>query len=167
MKYRKKPVIIEAVQFDRSKAEEDVAKYYPMVTDLASLTTVLGVEEREDRFFISTLERSMTVKDGDYIIQGVEGEFYPCKPDIFEKTYEEASQQTQLDDNQQIVLQWLKYPLNDIPNRFAKDYFAYVTCLFLGQAPDKVLKAYQELSLEQQRQVLAAFAQWGLEREEA
>lgn len=90
MKYRKKPVIIEAVQFDRSKAEEDVAKYYPMVTDLASLTTALGVEECEGRFFISTLERSMTVKDGDYIIQGVEGEFYPCKPDIFEKTYEEA-----------------------------------------------------------------------------
>ncbi|EGP5298423.1 hypothetical protein D9Y92_07405 [Enterococcus faecium] len=88
MKYRKKPVIIEAVQFNRSKAEKDIAKYYPMVTDLASSTTALGVEEREDRFFISTLEGNMTVKDGDYIIQGVEGEFYPCKPDIFEKTYE-------------------------------------------------------------------------------
>ncbi|MCG4569506.1 hypothetical protein [Enterococcus faecium] len=72
----------------------------------------------------------------------------------------------QLNDNQKIVLEWLKYPLNDIPNRFAKNYFAYVTCLFLGQAPDKVLKAYQELSLEQRRQVLAAFAQWGLEQEE-
>lgn len=88
MKYRKKPVIIEAVQFNRLKAEKDVAKYYPMVTDLASSTTALGVEEREDRFFISTLEGSMTVIDGDYIIQGVEGEFYPCKPGIFEKTYE-------------------------------------------------------------------------------
>ncbi|HFC9229082.1 TPA: hypothetical protein QFT43_000718 [Enterococcus faecium] len=73
----------------------------------------------------------------------------------------------QLNDNQKIVLEWLKYPLNDIPNRFAKNYFAYVTCLFLGQAPDKVLKAYQELSLEQRRQVLAVFAQRGLEQEEA
>ena len=90
MKYRKKPVIIEAVQFNRLKAEKDVAKYYPMVRDLASLTTALGVEEREDRFFISTLEGGMAVIDGDYIIQGVEGEFYPCKPDIFEKTYEVA-----------------------------------------------------------------------------
>lgn len=67
--------------------------------------------------------------------------------------------QPQLNDNQKIVLEWLKYPLNDTPDRFAKNYFAYVTCLFLGQAPDKVLKAYQELSLEQRRQVLAAFAQ--------
>lgn len=73
----------------------------------------------------------------------------------------------QLNDNQKIVLEWLKYPLNDIPNRFAKNYFAYVTCLFLGQAPDKVLKAYQELSPEQQLEVLSAFAQWGLEQEEA
>ncbi|EOX2716090.1 TPA: hypothetical protein QFN59_001929 [Enterococcus faecium] len=73
----------------------------------------------------------------------------------------------QLNDNQKIVFEWLKYPLNDIPNRFAQDYFGYVTCLFLGQAPDKVLKAYQELSLEQRRQVLAVFAQWGLEQEEA
>ncbi|HGV8436644.1 TPA: hypothetical protein I0I20_RS02970 [Enterococcus faecium] len=71
-----------------------------------------------------------------------------------------------LNDNQKIVLEWLKYPLNDIPNRFAKNYFAYVTCLFLGQAPDKVLKAYQELSPEQQLEVLSAFAQWGLEQEE-
>ncbi|EOT35976.1 hypothetical protein [Enterococcus durans] len=74
--------------------------------------------------------------------------------------------QPQLNENQQIVLEWLKYPLNDIPNRFAKNYFAYVTCLFLGQAPDKVLKAYQELSLEQRRQVLAAFAQWGEQEEQ-
>lgn len=63
-----------------------------------------------------------------------------------------------LNDNQKIVLEWLKYPLNDIPNRFSENYFAYVTCLFLGQAPDKVLKAYQELSPEQQLEVLAAFA---------
>lgn len=67
-----------------------------------------------------------------------------------------------LNENQQIVLDWLKYPLNDIPNRFAENYFAYVTCLFLGQAPDKVLKAYQELSPEQQLEVLQAFAEWGM-----
>ncbi|EOA3813503.1 MAG: hypothetical protein SPG88_12765 [Enterococcus hirae] len=44
----------------------------------------------------------------------------------------QALEQIQLDDNQKIVLDWLKYPLNEIPNRFAQDYFAYVTCLFLG-----------------------------------
>ncbi len=50
----KEKVIIEAVQFNRSKAEKDVAKYYPMVTDMARLTTAKGTEERENRFFIST-----------------------------------------------------------------------------------------------------------------
>lgn len=94
----------------------------------------------------------------------IEGKSYTASE--FNKAVE-MLKQPQLNDNQKIVLEWLKYPLNDIPNRFAKDYFVYVTCLFLGQAPDKVLKAYQELSLEQRRQVLAAFAQWGLEQEEA
>ncbi|BDX47730.1 hypothetical protein ACG6P0_002578 [Enterococcus hirae] len=79
----------------------------------------------------------------------------------------QALEQIQLDDNQKIVLDWLKYPLNEIPNRFAQDYFAYVTCLFLGQAPEKVLKAHQGLSPEQQLQVLSAWADWGLEQEEA
>lgn len=90
-------------------------------------------------------------------------------PDL-QKLYDKVAaidEHPELNDNQKIVLEWLKYPLNDIPNRFAKNYFAYVTCLFLGQAPDKVLKAYQELSLEQRRQVLAVFAQRGLEQEEA
>lgn len=162
MKYRKKPVIIEAVQFNRSKAEKDVAKYYPMVTDLASSTTVLGVEEREDRFFISTLEGNMTVKDGDYIIQGVEGEFYPCKPDIFEKTYEEASQQTQLDDNQKIVLQWLEeyYTKSQWPFPF------YVLKHAANDMPANIFGFYDDFTMKEEFEVLAAFAQWGLEQEE-
>lgn len=72
------------------------------------------------------------------------------------------SQPIQLDDNQKVVLEWLKDPLNDIPNRFAKDYFAYITCLFLGQAPERVIKSYRELSSEQQMQILSV---WGLEQE--
>ncbi|ENZ6557740.1 hypothetical protein ACG6P0_002642 [Enterococcus hirae] len=74
----------------------------------------------------------------------------------------QALEQIQLDDNQKIVLDWLKYPLNEIPNRFAQDYFAYVTCLFLGQAPERVIKSYRELSSEQQMQILSV---WGLEQE--
>lgn len=56
----------------------------------------------------------MVAKTGDYIIRGVEGEIYPCKPDIFEKTYEVTSQQSQLDDNQKIVLEWLKSNRNSL-----------------------------------------------------
>lgn len=167
MKYRKKPVIIEAVQFDRSKAEKDVAKYYPMVTDLASSTTALGVEEREDRFFISTLDGSMTVIDGDYIIQGVEGEFYPCKPDIFEKTYDVASQPPQLNDNQKIVLEWLKSETILTREAPILSVNAFSDKNLLGKLPDKVRKAYKLLTCKQEYEVLAAFAQWGLEREES
>lgn len=71
-------------------------------------------------------------------------------------------EQPELNDNQKVVLEWLKDPLNDIPNRFAKDYFAYITCLFLGQAPERVIKSYRELSSEQQMQILSV---WGLEQE--
>ncbi|PCE13279.1 hypothetical protein [Enterococcus faecium] len=164
MKYRKKPVIIEAVQFDRSKAEKDVAKYYPMVTDLASSTTALGVEEREDRFFISTLDGSMTVIDGDYIIQGVEGEFYPCKPDIFEKTYDVASQPPQLNDNQKIVLEWLK--LTAPTGKPMQVVFWMINNAAWGHL-DGLRDPLMELTDKQQFEVLAAFAQWGLEEEEA
>ena len=41
-------------------------------------------------YYIPTLEGRMKVSDGDYVIKGVQGEFYPCKPDIFEATYEEV-----------------------------------------------------------------------------
>ncbi|EPA0856451.1 hypothetical protein ACQZP9_000347, partial [Enterococcus hirae] len=93
MKYRKKPAVVEAVQFDRSKAEKNVAKYYPMVTDMTKLTTAEGTKEREYRFFISSSEGNMTVRDGDYIIKGTDDEYYLRKPYIFEKIYEVASQQ--------------------------------------------------------------------------
>jgi hypothetical protein len=71
-KFRKKPVVIEAWQwFSKGHAPTD-----PSITE----TSV--------HCFIETLEGTMTVSPGDWIIKGVKGEFYPCKPDIFEATYE-------------------------------------------------------------------------------
>ncbi|HAQ2195512.1 TPA: hypothetical protein IXI36_002580 [Enterococcus faecium] len=166
MKYRKKPVIIEAVQFNRSKAEKDVAKYYPMVTDMARLTTAKGTEEREDRFFISTLECNITVKDGDYIIQGADDEFYLRKPYIFEKIYEVASQQPKLNENQQIVLEWLKSETILTREAPILSVNAFSDKNLLGKLPNKVRKAYKLLDCKQEYEVLAAFAQWGLEQEE-
>ncbi|PQG46362.1 hypothetical protein CUS80_05530 [Enterococcus faecium] len=88
MKYKNKPTLIEAVQFDRSKAEKDVAKYYPMVTDMAKLTTAEVTEERGDRFFISSSKGDMTVvRDGDYIMKRWDGEFDVGNPYIFEKLF--------------------------------------------------------------------------------
>lgn len=80
MKYRKKPVEVEAVQF----TDDD----YGTLVSIGSMGLKLDVKYHPLRMEIKTLEGVMTANLGDYIIKGVNGEFYPCKPDIFEKTYE-------------------------------------------------------------------------------
>jgi hypothetical protein len=81
-KYRKKPVVIEAVQWDGSyDGAQEVNKFND-----GELWTITD----DRRLKIPTLEGLMVASVGDYIIKGVNGEFYPCKPDIFEKTYEKA-----------------------------------------------------------------------------
>ena len=76
MRVRKKPVEVEAVQFF-SFTLEQVEEF--VGGDL---------EVRNGEVIIATLEGAMHASAGDWIIKGVHGEFYPCKPDIFEKTYE-------------------------------------------------------------------------------
>lgn len=79
MKYRKKPVVIEAIQYDSTVGIGALIINWarPQIIRL----THRGLE-------IPTLEGVMLADRGDYIIKGVKGEFYPCKPDIFEATYE-------------------------------------------------------------------------------
>ena len=82
MQYRKKPVIIEAIQF------EDTTKCL-MELDALGLGVVCDYADRDNPVLkIGTLEGQMLARVGDFIIKGVAGEFYPCKPDIFEATYE-------------------------------------------------------------------------------
>ena len=83
-KYRKKPVVVEAVKY---------AKPYKKVRDWFDshgfgLYRTLYDGQQEGGVIIQTLEGEMRADIGDYIIRGVQGEFYPCKPDIFEATYE-------------------------------------------------------------------------------
>ncbi|WP_425524267.1 hypothetical protein [Streptococcus dysgalactiae] len=75
--FREKPVVIEAVRFIGSNYEE-VREFIEQETLCSDLSIV-----------IPTLEGDMVAQKGDYIIKGVQGEFYPCKPDIFEETYDE------------------------------------------------------------------------------
>lgn len=82
MKYRKKPVVIEAMQFSNEMNGDACAA---LVSWLPSDVKVFS-----DAIDIHTLEGVMTASRGDWIIKGVKGEFYPCKPDIFEATYEAA-----------------------------------------------------------------------------
>ena len=81
MKYRKKPVTIEAMQFTQETA--DACANFVRCNKSFSFD-----DEGMPIMGIQTLEGVMTASFGDYIIKGVQGEFYPCKPDIFEQTYE-------------------------------------------------------------------------------
>ena len=85
MKYRKKPVVIEAWEFTE-KALDSNDSWVRLYRNELHLTSqyageVLYIE-------IDTLEGTMRAELGDFIIKGVQGEFYPCKPEIFKKTYE-------------------------------------------------------------------------------
>lgn len=88
-KYRKKPVIIEAWQFTKenfTRSNEPNWLKEAIMNKKIILWSQYGGDVIEGE--ISTLEGTMTVLENDYIIKGVAGEFYPCKPDIFEKIYE-------------------------------------------------------------------------------
>jgi len=88
-KYRKKPVVIEAVQFHGSTTEKVAIENWIAG---GPFPRPGGVHTRDiTSFSIETLEGDMKVRPGWWVIQGVQGEFYPCDPDIFEKTYEEVS----------------------------------------------------------------------------
>ena len=82
MKFRKKPVVIDALQWTGKNLDE-VNKF---IDD--------GLDEEivpDKPFIIETLEGDVTCQVGDWIIRGIKGEFYPCKPDIFERSYDAVS----------------------------------------------------------------------------
>jgi len=88
-KYRKKPIVIDAIQFNGSNFEEIFAWARRWHSEDTGPRMCQSNFEAED-LVISTLEGNHLANKGDWIIRGVEGEFYPCKPDIFEKTYEKV-----------------------------------------------------------------------------
>jgi hypothetical protein len=89
-KFRKKPVVIEAIQLSEQKLETifdfiGERKNYPECK-------IGGINPATGSFTLRTLEGDHIALIGDWIIKGVKGEFYPCKPDIFELTYEEVEE---------------------------------------------------------------------------
>lgn len=101
-KYRKKPVVIEAMQFKLTKeipCEFGVAKEYNTAEIGKFIGQLIhtsyepnGTPEGNMYFEIETLEGTMRASLGDYVIKGIANEFYPCKPDIFLATYEEVAE---------------------------------------------------------------------------
>lgn len=95
-KYRKKPVVIDAVNWDGKNLIDMVA--FCQDGRKPDLSTDISRDRWQDYesgviksgFYIQTLEGKMRADIGDYIIKGIKGEFYPCKPDIFLQTYEKV-----------------------------------------------------------------------------
>jgi hypothetical protein len=82
--YRKKPVVIQAERFDGER--ESATR----IANMAAPNRIEVLTSYPLKLRIPTLEGDMTALPGDYVIRGVKGEVYPCKPDIFEQTYELA-----------------------------------------------------------------------------
>lgn len=89
--YRKKPVVIDAVQLSYT----DTSQWYD-VLEWCGGTKVNKITTRAI-IAIDTLEGTMTAEAGDWIIRGVKGEFYPCKPDVFAATYEPVERDAGVD----------------------------------------------------------------------
>lgn len=93
-KYKKKPVVIEAIQYNG----ENFNYIVNWINENWKDSRIQGVSGRVDwspgppPIDIETLEGTMIADVGDFIIKGIEGEFYPCKPDIFKKTYQEVGE---------------------------------------------------------------------------
>jgi len=81
MKFRKKPVVIEAMRWDGQNQRE-----------IETWAETIFAPDLSDRLAIFTLGGKTYASVGDWIIKGIQGEFYPCKPDIFEATYEKVEE---------------------------------------------------------------------------
>ena len=77
-KYIKRPIVIDAFQLG------DISKPYPEWFNMQCLYN----NEEGEQALINTLEGTMNAREGDYIIKGIKGEIYPCRPDIFEASYD-------------------------------------------------------------------------------
>lgn len=79
--FRKKPITIEAIQFTGDASP---------ILEFAGRQAMANAPGAEPLLTITTPEGNMTVSEGDWVIRGIKGEFYPCKPDIFAATYDEV-----------------------------------------------------------------------------
>lgn len=100
-KYRKKPVVIEAFQMTKERRQDNsdwptwLHQAWQKENNEENSLNCGENSDGKDQLWICTLEGVMKVNWNDWIIQGVNKEIYPCKPDIFEKTYEKMEEESQ------------------------------------------------------------------------
>ena len=93
MKFRKKPVMVEAIQFSGTNFKEIIEFSNGKAVKkevVGSSANGEGYPQHYESFYIITPEGGMLIRLNDWVIRGVKGEFYPCKPDVFGATYEEV-----------------------------------------------------------------------------
>ena len=78
--FRKKPIVVQVMQYLRADN----------IFQCQNFCNKLKYDPEHNEYYIETLEGQMTINKNDWIIKGIKGEFYPCKPDIFKETYEEV-----------------------------------------------------------------------------
>lgn len=89
--FRKKPVVIDAVQFDGSPESRHEVLNFTGFSAKNARTIYWHEEDQGGQIVIRTLEGDLIALPGDWIIRGIQGEVYPCKPDIFAATYDPVS----------------------------------------------------------------------------
>lgn len=107
-KFQKRPVTVEAVQWNGENKDE--------ILEFCGEARI-----KEDSLFIDTLEETMEASKGDYIIKGVKGEFYPCKPDIFEATYKAEDSGDPYEQSASLMVS------KDYKDRFKAEYIQLAT----------------------------------------
>ncbi len=96
-KFRKKPVAVDAYQMTMEAAHQHPSKWpdwlqvaWRKAPSFPGAMYMVDAEANDDRYWLRTLEGGFSVDWDDWIIKGIQGELYPCKPDIFEATYDEV-----------------------------------------------------------------------------
>lgn len=112
--YRKKPLSIQAMQWNGPADDAELEAF-------AGHWVSLGISP-----YITTSEGSMRVSPGDWVIRGIKGEFYPCKPDVFEATYEP-------DDDFSLMVQNIPVPIHEV----GRDGTRFVATLATEEAAEK------------------------------
>ena len=92
MKYRKRPIVVEAFQWMPNRKEKENPPWINEAIKKGIAFFVKNKDTKHIQMAIKTIEGVMVASRGDYIIQGTDGELYPCKPDIFERIYEKIEE---------------------------------------------------------------------------
>lgn len=142
--YRKKPVAISAIQYKPSNIRATFAFCKP---DLSS-DALDGVSAMRAPLFIETLEGTMEAKYGDYIIQGVAGEFYPCKPDIFNQSYQLVTP-----DSEETYLTRMIVEYAELDTKYQK-----LSAALAGPRSEQIDKQSWQM-MEEQHQSMSAYRQ--------